>query len=259
MMERCFFAYPSEPPGLVEAVEDAMAIIDQYAVVTPVGWKSAGVTGRYVIKAICDAIDSCGIFCCDLTGMNPNVMFELGYAIAHRKRLWPFMDETKGTTKSDFEKLRLLRSVGYVKYVNQYEIAEAFSKEPPSANVAETLIDAGRVSDWERAEQTSIFALRSRYVTPVALAVSRELDRALRGSSLELLTDDPREASLQALDLYIQSIEKSFGVILHLSARDRPDYHVHNVKYSLIAGIAHGMGRRLLMVAEEPYSPPVNK
>ena len=79
---QCFVAYPSDPPSRAESVELAIGEIKDGGVVDIVGWKSTSVGGRIIISAICDQIRDFQLFAADVTGLNPNVLFELGYAIS---------------------------------------------------------------------------------------------------------------------------------------------------------------------------------
>jgi hypothetical protein len=76
---RCFVAYSSNPPALAETIETAITKISEGDVVTIHGWKSLAVGGKYIITEICRAIDDSDLFIADLTGLNHNVLFELGY------------------------------------------------------------------------------------------------------------------------------------------------------------------------------------
>ncbi len=85
-----FFAFPSQHEHLVETIESSIAQINSTIgdVVVLRSWRSLAVGGRVIIREICEAIDECELFLCDLTHLNHNVLFELGYAVAKDKRIW---------------------------------------------------------------------------------------------------------------------------------------------------------------------------
>ncbi len=83
-----FFAYPSSPLSIAEIVKTANKEINKTGHVSIKGWEECKVGGKVIIEEICKEIDLADIFCADLTGMNANVMFELGYAIARNRRIW---------------------------------------------------------------------------------------------------------------------------------------------------------------------------
>ena len=88
----CFVAYPSKPDSLAEILEKAIEEIYKGQKVVINGWKSTSTTGKFIITAICTDIELRNIFICDLTNLNHNVLFELGYAIARKKRVWILID-----------------------------------------------------------------------------------------------------------------------------------------------------------------------
>ncbi len=119
---RGFFAYASAPPSIPEIVRAAVASINknQAARITP--WESLQVGGKYIISEICSAIDDSAFFCADITTINANVLFELGFAIARNKRIWLIRDDSYTDSKKEFDQLRMLTTVGYSPYVNVDQI-----------------------------------------------------------------------------------------------------------------------------------------
>jgi hypothetical protein len=128
---RCFVAYPSSPAARAEAIEGAIGSLESGGIVDIKGWKSLAIGGRVVISTICDEIRSRDLFIADITGLNPNVLFELGYAIAHRKRVWLLLDPHIERAKLDFERFQLLTTIGYCAYSNSRDIVDGFYREQP--------------------------------------------------------------------------------------------------------------------------------
>jgi hypothetical protein len=89
---RGFFAYPSNPPTIGEAIRAAATSINGGGEIFIKPWEECSVGGKIIIQEICREIEQADLFCADLTHLNPNVMFELGYAIAINKRIWLVLD-----------------------------------------------------------------------------------------------------------------------------------------------------------------------
>ncbi len=66
------------------------------------------------------------------------------------------------------------------------------------------------------------------------------------------------EAAVQTLAWYAEQVYKSAAVLVHLTGSGRVDAAVNNARCSLVAGMAQGMGRPLLMLAEADYSAPLD-
>jgi hypothetical protein len=80
-----FYAYPSQPSDLAQTIETAAQKMPKLTKVKVRTRRSLSPTGKYVIDHITQAIGKNEIFACDLTYPNPNVVFELGFAIARLK------------------------------------------------------------------------------------------------------------------------------------------------------------------------------
>jgi len=135
----CFVAYPSKPPSLAETIETATEKIKRGQMVAINGWKSTSVAGKFIMMAICEAIQQRDVFVCDLTNLNHNVLFELGYAIAKEKRIWILLDPSIEKSKIDYEKFKLLTTIGYSEYSNSLEIERAFYNERPDKDLKSTI------------------------------------------------------------------------------------------------------------------------
>jgi len=136
---KCFVAYPSNPPAIAESIEEAIEKIKAGQVVDIVSWKSINVGGRFIITSICEAIEENDLFICDLTTLNHNVLFELGYAIAHNKRIWILLNTSIEYSKNTYEKFKLLTTIGYVDYTNSNDIQTKFYKDQPYSDLQHTI------------------------------------------------------------------------------------------------------------------------
>src|SRR4029077_17441257 len=124
-----------------ESIEQPIYELHGGGVVDIIGWKRLAVGGRVVISAICDEIKRRQVFLADVTGLNPNVLFELGYAIAHRKRVWLLLNTRIERKKVEFDRFQLLTTVGYANYNNSKDIVDRFYREEPYKNLDQNLYD----------------------------------------------------------------------------------------------------------------------
>ena len=136
---KAFFAYPSTTPTLKEPIHEAVPELNEKGQVHIRTWEQCNIGGKFVIDTICNAIDEAELFLADLTGLNANVMFELGYAIAGGKRIWLILDDTYTKEKDMFEQLKILTTVGYVSCCNSQNIVSGFYKDKPFADIENTI------------------------------------------------------------------------------------------------------------------------
>jgi hypothetical protein len=75
---------------------------------------------------------------------------------------------------------------------------------------------------------------------------------------LQLIVDDPRETNVQPLSWYGEQVYGARAVIVHLINQAREGAHLHNAKYSFVAGLASGMDKDLLMLAQGDSLAPMD-
>lgn len=250
---RCFFAYSSRPPALAETIESAISQLKTGRVVDVIGWKDLRTTGKLLIFKICEAIEKYEIFACDLTTLNNNVLFELGFAIAKNKRIWVIRDPSFEQSHVAFEKLRLMTTVGYKPYRNSREIVESFYAEQPYTDLHDTVLSEAVATSMAPTEGGLLY-IKSSIPTDASIKVSRILDAC----PVPQVVDDPREEIAQPLQWYAQKTRDSLAVVAHLLSEDRVEVRFHNAKAAFVSGLAYGFGKQLLMLAHSPYDTPID-
>lgn len=251
-----FFGYPFSPASRREAITQAATLIAEGGEVKPVAWESLAVTGRLIISTLTDSIEQSSLSAFDVTELNENVLFETGYAIGNRRRLWLLRDRSYTAGNRIWDKFGLLRPIGYFGYVNSDDIRNEFYRTRPH-EAATTVFDDLLTSAVRGEETASVLYLASPHETNASRAITRTLERA-RSKSFRLQTDDPRESIVQPLSWYAGAIDRARAVVAHFTSPNRVDGHTHNARMALLAGLARGMGKRVLMLAEEDYSSPLD-
>ena len=131
MAETGFFAYGSQYASSGECIEEAIEQINKGGEVVITSWRELQTTGRFIVSEVIDAIDNSDFFCCDLTGLNDNVLFELGYALARKKPIFIINDVSHEDSVKKFKELNLLSTIGHIRYTNTSDIVNGFYKEKP--------------------------------------------------------------------------------------------------------------------------------
>ncbi len=250
---RAFFAYPSALFAGSEAIREAVEQINKSHLVSIQTWEDLQVTGKNIIQEICRAIDSAQIFCADLTSLNPNVMFELGYAVGRNKRIWLIFDSSFVNFREQFEQFRLLTTTGYARYTNSDNIVAAFHKDKPYSN-EETLFGQIIEPILSGVDEQLVLHLKARHDTNASIRISKDL----LSSGIPIIVDDPKETSVQPIAWYGQKIYSSIGVVGHLQNPAREGTQLVNSKYAFVCGLGCGMGRPVLMLAEAEYVTPID-
>ena len=252
--EYCFVAYPSKPISLAETIESAIEEIKGGQAVDIEGWKSKSLSGKFIMVEICKAIESCDIFICDLTTLNHNVLFELGYAIAKKKRIWILLDPNIQDSKRNYEKFKLITTVGYTPYSNSQEIENEFYKEKPWLDLENTIYKDAIESIIITRKEDSLLYLKSGIETESSI----KLSQSVNDYRIPIIVDDPNEVRTQTLSWYAIETFNAFAVIVHFLSPTHVGWRLHNAKNSIVSGIAFGFGKNLLMLAHDPYDSPID-
>ena len=250
-----FFAYSSYPATLPETISAAVKEINKSRQVHLKTWEECRVGGKVIMQEICNEIIQAELFCADLTGINPNVMFELGYAIARNKRIWLLLDPTLSESRNDFNQLKLLTTIGYAQYTNSDDITKSFYKDKPFIDLENTIFNQSIKPNLSpiQADQILLY-LKSRHDTEP----SNRITKRIQNTKIPLIVDDPRESAIQTLSWYGQKIYGARGVLCHLTGPAREGARLHNARYALVSGLTFGFSKSLLMLSEGDYLAPID-
>jgi len=248
-----FFAYEDghqeNRDAIIRAAHEYNVHQGTYEVVL---WEDLKQSGNIIGSKIFNAIRECEIFACDLTYLNHNVFFELGFAIACKKKLKLFLNENITNSKKNYSDLKILRNIEYTPFSTSREISSEFQQRVSSNSLQIKDIIPG--FENENIEN-DIFFINIKNKNQAAMELEEYL---LLIDNIKYILNSEDEIAYQPLIWYLKSIIKSKIVILHLVGNDKTDYEVTNAEYSLYAGIALGLGKKVLLVAPTPFYVPID-
>lgn len=252
-MHEGFFSYSSNPIHCGECIEKAIKKINHSGVTRIVSWKELKIGGKFIIEPILEGIDKADYFCADLTGINDNVFFELGYAIARDKPFWLIFDTSHLESARKFKELSMLVDVGYSSYSNSSHIIDAFYNNRPYESTYNVLNDSLKTISKQDFREPLLY-LKGQIDTNY----SQEIFNILVKNDVKFILDDAVENKTQPFGWYIERILSIPSVIAEFSSTTRSGFEIQNSKCSLISGLAHGLGLRVIMICEEPYEVPID-
>lgn len=254
MPDNIFFGYASTPPLSRETLHRASEAIGQLGPHVR-SWEDLRIGGRLVISSVLSAIDESELSIFDVSTLSPNVLFELGYAIGRGRRIWILLDGTDDGTRSQWNRFRLLSSVGYREWANSGDIRKQFLIDQPHLAEKTVYDDLIEPTLSEGPRGAAVFYLPMPYVTDASKLVDRRLG-AEASQGVRLITADPTESALNPLPWYAQKVYESAATVVHFAAQRRTFAPIQNARLALVAGLATGLERPVLMLAEEDYSAP---
>jgi len=254
MGEKGFFAYGSTPTSSGECIEEAIKIINSSHEVELSSWKQLKISGKYLISSILDAIDNCDFFCADITNLNNNVLFELGYAISREKVIFLINDPSQIESMKRYKELGLLTTFGYSRYSKTDDIVREFAKERPfdslDGNLWKNLVSNIDVTE----NKSAVLILNGQVDTNF----NQEVINKAKAQRLPYILDDASESKVLPLNWYIQQLYNAPSFLAQFSSTTRAGCEIHNSKCALISGLALGRDLKIKMVAERPYDSPID-
>lgn len=253
MSERGFFAYGSQYASSGECIEEAIEQINSTGEVTITSWIQLRNSGQFIINEVLDEIDKSDFFCCDLTGLNDNVLFELGYALARKKSIFIVNDVSYEDSNKKFKELNLLSTIAYTKYSKTHDIVTGFFKERPYDPTGNIWSDLTKTITPDK-DSKAILVLNSQTETNYNLEIINQVDYF----RLPKIVDDASENVNLPLSWYIQKLHSVPAVLVQFSSQTRAGFELHNSKCALVAGMAIGLGLSTQLLAEKPYTSPLD-
>lgn len=248
--ERMFYAYASYPTHIGESIENFTTEFNKSGECEIFTWRNMDTAGLAITPEILKNIDSCEIFACDLTTLNLNVLFELGYAISKNKKIWITINGELEDSIQNYQNFRLMRNVSYFNYANSSDLLKEFYNLQIFRQDRQTL-----------AMQRELFVAKD-YIDVFVLKAQSRLDiinapiEILRSSGLKVIFDDPDESSFYPIEWYCRNIYSAYGVYIQFMGDDQVNRLNHNTKAALLCGIALGLEKYTLFVSKHPFTIP---
>ncbi|MCW7467782.1 P-loop ATPase, Sll1717 family [Leptospira levettii] len=251
-MKKIFFAYESGHQETIDSISKATLDFNKHqSSFEVIRWEDLSISGRILNKLILHEISECDIFACDLTYLNHNVMFELGYAIGKRKKILIFLNPTIEKSKEIYLSSKLLRNIGFCEYTSSRNILVELQSGSKSKTIFLDELNSHLNLDKQNKD---LFYLSPSIETQAAL----DLQELLTKKKYNMLVNNSSEVEYQTLSWYIGAITNSYLVIIHLLGHDKKGSHNNNSEASFYAGLSASFNKEVLIIAPFPFKPPID-
>jgi hypothetical protein len=241
------FLYPSEPEIIANTIERAAQELTRVAGNQRwTSWKHLGVAGQIIFCEVCKALRFTELVVADVTTLNFNLMFEIGYALGLGLPVIPIRDTSYITDKKVFDELGLLDTIGYVDFQNSAGLVQFLLKRRETK--------PGISQKPQINKEQPLYLIRSHVHTEGMV----KLMSALKKSGLRFRSFDPRETPRLSLHDAFKQIHSSLGVIVSLVAPNREGSQAHNARCAFVAGLAMAAGKHVVMLQEAQVSQPID-
>lgn len=241
-----FVAYPSSPPELAVTIRDAVERANGGpGLPTFQTWEHNDVAGRPLTLPVLSGIEQAQVVVADVTRLNFNVTYEVGYAIGFRRRA--LLVKHSAITGDDALVLKtgIFDTLGYEKYSNADELAAILQR---ALDLTPLKVES------ESDTKAPAYLLETPVRTP---EMTRIVARVKRARLFYRSFTPSEDARLSAIDA-IRHVSRSIGVLVPLLSPEFQDSDVHNIRAAFVAGLAHGMGKVTLVLQDGRHPAPLD-
>lgn len=242
-----FIAYPAATPIIREAVNNALSQLRATAanLISPTSWEEIDIPGRFIATEVLTTIDSSDFTVADISKLNFNVTYEIGYSIGRGKRVLIVRHHSVAEGDVSLNQLGLFDTLGWKTYGNGVELATA---------IKETDHHRKLPIDEKLNAQSPIYLVQPAHKTDY----DGYIISAVKKAPLKFRSFDPTEAPRLSARDAITNVAQSMGVVLHFLSSDHADAKVHNLRSAFVAGLADGMGKPKVFIQSGGTPVPID-
>ncbi|CAH6855463.1 conserved hypothetical protein [Vibrio chagasii] len=236
-----FYAYASSPAEIGQTIERAVKSSSS----TVDTWQALDIPGHFISEKVLEGIDSCEFLVADISVLNFNVTYEIGYAIGKRKRVLLTKNRSIQEGTPSIREVGIFDTLGYKEYQNSSELSGFLNSAvpehplsfPKKINIKSPvyLLEGMHKTDWA-----------TRIVSRIKKA--RYLFRSF----------DPNEQPRLSANDAINQVAQSHGVVVPLLSSTTVGFEIHNMRGAFIAGLADGMSKALCILQHEDEPVPLD-
>ena len=234
-----FVAYASQPAWVGETIESGLERLAQQIGKGKYGsWAENEIAGRFLADPILERIEGAKCLVADISSLNFNVTYEVGYAIAKGKRVVLVRNRAHAAdelARADLRRVGIFDTLGFREYENGDEFAAILRNIKDFDGLpVPTIVDT----------TTPVWMLQFPFNTEV----QGRLVARLKKARLRFRSFDPSEQARLAANDAIESVANAYGVVIPLATKDMVDARIHNLRAAFSAGLSHGLAKSTLLL-----------
>jgi hypothetical protein len=241
-----FVAYSSREPAIEQLIGNAVHVANGNSDrVRYESWVYNDIAGNPLISPIIDSIDESAFIIADITTLNLNVVYEIGFAIGRRKRVYLIRDQGTDGDKALAREAGIFDTLGYHEYSNQDDLVRRLTSN----------IDPEPLSfSLELDHRAPVYLIEPPVKGLAATAMISRLKKARYRYRSFIPGEDVRLSATDA----IRQVALSSGVVVAIEDLKKPHAQVHNVRSLFVAGLADGMGKPLIVLCPAGTDAPLD-
>lgn len=242
---RGFYAYASSIPTIGQTIEAAIKHNQGSNSISIQSWKALDIPGHFISEQVTQGIDSAEFLIADISILNFNVTYEIGYAIGQGKRVLLTKNTSIDEGSPSIRDVGIFDTIGYENYQNSSELKNIIS----SANTKNPLNISSKINT-----KSPVYLLEGHHKTDWA---TRIISRIKKARYLFRSFDPNEQPRLSASDA-INQVSQSHGIVVPFLSKTSVGHEIHNMRGAFIAGLSAGMGKATCLLQYEDYPVPLD-
>ncbi|WGL15908.1 hypothetical protein PVT68_14155 [Microbulbifer bruguierae] len=231
-----FFAYPSNPAEIGQCIESAVDELNKsqpsIAVKT---WTQLDIVGHFISSEVLTGIDQADYVIADITSLNFNVTYEVGYAIGQGKRVLLVRNKSINPSGTKIEDVGIFDTLGYVQYQNSGELKKFLLGVTTKSPIE---------IQYKLNRRAPVYLLEPPFKTDWS---GRIISRIKKSGYIFRNFDPNEQPRLSAYDA-INQVASSYGIVIPLLSSSSSGYEIHNLRAAFIAGLGDGMNKARCLI-----------
>jgi hypothetical protein len=241
-----FVAYSSRDTALAQLIADAVYVANgKSGRVRYETWVYNDIPGKPIISPILERIEESAFIIADITTLNLNVVYEIGFAIGSRKRA--YLIRHQGTTgdKTVAREAGIFDTLGYHEYSDHDDLVRRLTSNIDSEPLQFSV---------ELDHRAPVYLVEP----PVkGLAVTAMISRLKKARYRYRSFIPGEDVRLSAVDA-IRQVSSSSGVLVTLEEPAKSHALVHNIRSMFVGRLADSMGKPLLVLCTTGADAPLD-
>ncbi len=243
---KAFYAYPSSLVDVTQVIHAAKSILSVTTRDLELHlWEENDISGRPLTDPIFEGIAGADIFVADITAMNFNVTFEIGYAIGLGKRIYLTRDGNITRDRALADRIGIFDTLGFEVYTDEQNLSELFKTYRS---------DGGIPLRQTINFKAPVYVLQTPQSNWAMIAITARIKKARLGFKGYLPTDEPRLSAVKAID----DISSCLGAVVPLLSTQFGDAEVHNIRAAFVGGLSVAMDKSTLLLQPNDGPAPLD-
>jgi len=245
-VDHAFVAYPSRDAALATVIAQGVAKANRkLSRLRYDPWEFNDTAGAPIISPIIEGIEASKFIVADITYLNPNVVYEIGFAIGRGRRCFLVQHDNTEGDKRVAREVGIFDTLGYESYADENGLSDTLTAYVDPTPLTYT---------------AQLDRLAPVYVVepPSKGGVATLMTSRLKKAKYKYRSFNPTEdARLSAVDA-IRQVASSAGVMVSILDRDHEQHLIHGTRALFVAGLSHGMGKPTLILAHATSEVPLD-